>query len=144
MGLLQFPSNSMHPYSKLLTRTSEKANRWLILLTNERCWVFPLFSIAGTAKAANLFGDDRLKNGAPHRSVDSGWRSKKRAPGLARPLARFALAQALSSILNDSATASRLGQAGKVRALSDYSQATYVSRVEGIYNELIERRRVSS
>jgi hypothetical protein len=40
MGLLQFPSNSMHPYSKLLTRTSEKANEWLIQLTIEMCWVF--------------------------------------------------------------------------------------------------------
>ena len=72
MGLLQFPSNSMHPYSKLLTRTSEKANEWLIQLTIEKCWIFPLFSIAIAAKAANLFGDDRLKNGATHRFLGSG------------------------------------------------------------------------
>ena len=52
-----------------------------------------------------------------------------------------ALSQALKSILEDESIAKRLGQAGRVRALSEYSQATYVSRVEGVYNELIEQRR---
>ena len=52
-----------------------------------------------------------------------------------------ALSHALKSILEDDSIAKRLGQAGRARALSEYSQATYVSRIEGIYSELIEQRR---
>ena len=51
-----------------------------------------------------------------------------------------ALSQALKSILADESIAKRLGQAGRVRALSEYSQATYTSSIEGIYSELIEQR----
>jgi len=51
-----------------------------------------------------------------------------------------ALSEALKSILEDESIATRLGQAGKARALSEYSRATYISRIEGIYSELIERQ----
>jgi rhamnosyl/mannosyltransferase len=52
-----------------------------------------------------------------------------------------ALAEALNRILNDGVLAQRLGRAGKSRALSEYSQARYISRIEAIYSELIELRR---
>ena len=55
-----------------------------------------------------------------------------------------ALSRALKSILEDESIAKRLGQAGKARALSEYSQATYTSNIEGIYSELIEQRRRGS
>jgi glycosyltransferase involved in cell wall biosynthesis len=54
------------------------------------------------------------------------------------------LSRALTSLLEDETIAKRLGQAGKVRALSEYSQAKYVSRIEGVYSELIEQRRRDS
>ena len=54
------------------------------------------------------------------------------------------LSRALKSLLEDESIAKRLGQAGKVRALSEYSQATYISRIEGVYSELIEQRRRDS
>jgi glycosyltransferase involved in cell wall biosynthesis len=53
----------------------------------------------------------------------------------------YSLSLALKGVLDDSSLAKRLAQAGKARALSEYSQATYVSRVEGIYQELIEQQR---
>jgi glycosyltransferase involved in cell wall biosynthesis len=52
-----------------------------------------------------------------------------------------ALSQALRSILEDESIAKRLGQAGRARALSAYSQTTYTSSIEAIYRELIEQRR---
>jgi glycosyltransferase involved in cell wall biosynthesis len=51
-----------------------------------------------------------------------------------------ALSEALKIILDDGALAKRLGKAGKARALSEYSRATYISRIEAIYRELIERQ----
>lgn len=49
------------------------------------------------------------------------------------------LATALRAILSDGALANRLGQAGKARALKEYSQATYVTKIEHIYEELLAR-----
>jgi glycosyltransferase involved in cell wall biosynthesis len=51
------------------------------------------------------------------------------------------LANALNSILNDSDLATRFGTAAKARALSEYSQATYIARIEQIYQELLQERR---
>jgi glycosyltransferase involved in cell wall biosynthesis len=51
------------------------------------------------------------------------------------------LAKALEAILSDIALANRLGSAAKVRALSEYSQAIYISRIEQIYGELLQERR---
>ena len=51
-----------------------------------------------------------------------------------------ALGKALQILLDDRALASRLGQAGKARALSEYSQAVYLSRIEQIYTELLDAR----
>lgn len=53
------------------------------------------------------------------------------------------LAKALEAILSDDTLARRLGSAAKVRALSEYSQAIYISRIEQIYSELLQERQHS-
>ena len=57
-----------------------------------------------------------------------------------RPNDPVSLARALQTMLNDRTLALRLGQAGKTRALSEYSQTVYLSRIEQIYAELLEGR----
>lgn len=58
-----------------------------------------------------------------------------------RPNEPDSLAKALEAILSDSELANRLGRAGKARALSEYSQAIYISRIEQIYRELVQERK---
>lgn len=50
-----------------------------------------------------------------------------------------ALADAINRILSDAALARRLGDAGKARAQSEYSQERYVARMEELYCEVVEQ-----
>lgn len=58
-----------------------------------------------------------------------------------RPNDPPSLARALQALLNDRVMADRLGQAGRARALSEYSQGTYLSRIERIYGDVLDERR---
>ncbi|PSO23658.1 glycosyltransferase [Bradyrhizobium sp. MOS002] len=51
-----------------------------------------------------------------------------------------ALGKALAAIMGNQSLAQALGQAGRTRALSEYSQPGYSSKIQSIYRDLIERR----
>jgi rhamnosyl/mannosyltransferase len=50
------------------------------------------------------------------------------------------LAEAISRILDDAALARRLGEAGKDRARSEYSQERYVLRMEEVYEDVLRHK----
>lgn len=51
-----------------------------------------------------------------------------------------ALAAALRRILDDPTLADRLGRAGQVRARTEYSEETYVSRIRCVYDDVLRTR----
>lgn len=56
----------------------------------------------------------------------------------------LALAAAIQSIIDEPASASRLGQAGQLRARTEYSLSAYASRMAKIYDDVVSMKRPSA
>jgi rhamnosyl/mannosyltransferase len=57
-----------------------------------------------------------------------------------RPNDPHTLAIALRRFLDEPALAARLGEAGQLRARTEYSQKTYVSRMKDVYRDVVQQK----